>query len=344
MTAWTNGATVASPWKGRSDGDVARWDGWSCSTGVGFPLGSFVWDLAISNRWCCVWLRPAIRSWKSDDSEMLLGDVGSLTACCMLVSRLSVSKACLPRQVTHWSSVGLIQFCLSATLLLLLTDDGAFRSLPSSIVSLLSLFVKFCSSVYAELKPALTCTCTSGSGWSPWLSLKRPLSLSTQAGALSAQGGLEIGAPRAELPCAFVWCWVSRLQYFLTSYVLSLCNSLLFFLPLSFFLSLFSLSSSYKRTLIAVFSPQAYLIACVWNCYRYVSGQGTTDVLVYVTTNDTTVSTWLRNLNFIELPSSFWTTHLLSLASLPETPQNMWVFFWGDFFNPLIWQWSLKWV
>ncbi|XP_012676726.1 lysosomal-associated transmembrane protein 4B [Clupea harengus] len=34
---------------------------------------------------------------------------------------------------------------------------------------------------------------------------------------------------------------------------------------------------------------KAYLIACVWNCYRYVSGQDTTDILVYVTTNDTTV-------------------------------------------------------
>lgn len=35
---------------------------------------------------------------------------------------------------------------------------------------------------------------------------------------------------------------------------------------------------------------QAYLIACVWNCYRYVSGRGTSEILLYVTTNDTTVS------------------------------------------------------
>lgn len=37
-------------------------------------------------------------------------------------------------------------------------------------------------------------------------------------------------------------------------------------------------------------SFQAYLIGCVWNCYRYVSGAGTTEVLVYVTANDTAVS------------------------------------------------------
>uniref|UniRef100_A0A3Q3JCS7 Lysosomal-associated transmembrane protein 4B n=1 Tax=Monopterus albus TaxID=43700 RepID=A0A3Q3JCS7_MONAL len=35
---------------------------------------------------------------------------------------------------------------------------------------------------------------------------------------------------------------------------------------------------------------KAYLIECVWNCYRYVSGQGTSEILLYVTTNDTTVS------------------------------------------------------
>lgn len=35
---------------------------------------------------------------------------------------------------------------------------------------------------------------------------------------------------------------------------------------------------------------QAYLLACVWNCYRYVSGRGASEILLYVTTNDTTVS------------------------------------------------------
>ncbi|XP_067366830.1 lysosomal-associated transmembrane protein 4B-like isoform X2 [Channa argus] len=34
---------------------------------------------------------------------------------------------------------------------------------------------------------------------------------------------------------------------------------------------------------------KAYLIACVWNCHRYVSGRGTSEILLYVTTNDTTV-------------------------------------------------------
>ncbi|KAJ8394594.1 hypothetical protein AAFF_G00043970 [Aldrovandia affinis] len=34
---------------------------------------------------------------------------------------------------------------------------------------------------------------------------------------------------------------------------------------------------------------KAYLIGCVWNCYRYVSGRRTTEVLLYITTNDTTV-------------------------------------------------------
>lgn len=46
----------------------------------------------------------------------------------------------------------------------------------------------------------------------------------------------------------------------------------------------------WKIDTMLLFICQAYLIACVWNCYRYVSGRGTTEVLVYVTTNDTTVS------------------------------------------------------
>ncbi|KAF3691542.1 Matrilin-4 Precursor [Channa argus] len=33
---------------------------------------------------------------------------------------------------------------------------------------------------------------------------------------------------------------------------------------------------------------KAYLVACVWNCHRYVSGRGTSEILLYVTTNDTT--------------------------------------------------------
>lgn len=32
-----------------------------------------------------------------------------------------------------------------------------------------------------------------------------------------------------------------------------------------------------------------YLILCVWKCYKYVSGWGTTEILHYVTTSDTTV-------------------------------------------------------
>ncbi|XP_061804919.2 lysosomal-associated transmembrane protein 4B-like [Nerophis lumbriciformis] len=34
---------------------------------------------------------------------------------------------------------------------------------------------------------------------------------------------------------------------------------------------------------------KAYLIACVWSCYRYVCSRGTAQILLYVTTDDTTV-------------------------------------------------------
>lgn len=34
---------------------------------------------------------------------------------------------------------------------------------------------------------------------------------------------------------------------------------------------------------------QGYLISCVWSCYRYINSRNSSDVLVYVTSNDTTV-------------------------------------------------------
>lgn len=50
----------------------------------------------------------------------------------------------------------------------------------------------------------------------------------------------------------------------------------------------FSLPVSLR--LFELYFLQAYMMACVWNCYRYVTSRGSSEILLYVTTNDTTVS------------------------------------------------------
>ncbi|XP_021072230.1 lysosomal-associated transmembrane protein 4B [Mus pahari] len=55
---------------------------------------------------------------------------------------------------------------------------------------------------------------------------------------------------------------------------------------------------------------KGYLISCVWSCYRYINGRNSSDVLVYVTSNDTTVL----------LPPYDDATAVLSTAKEPPPP------------------------
>ncbi|KAG8520457.1 Lysosomal-associated transmembrane protein 4B, partial [Galemys pyrenaicus] len=40
--------------------------------------------------------------------------------------------------------------------------------------------------------------------------------------------------------------------------------------------------------IIIILLTKGYLINCVWNCYRYINGRNSSDVLVYASSNDTT--------------------------------------------------------
>ncbi|KAI4880445.1 hypothetical protein NFI96_011279 [Prochilodus magdalenae] len=56
--------------------------------------------------------------------------------------------------------------------------------------------------------------------------------------------------------------------------------------------------------IICILAFKAYLMVCVWSCYRYVNGRSAAEVLVYVTnTNDTTVSSTLLSDYIHDVPS-----------------------------------------
>lgn len=59
------------------------------------------------------------------------------------------------------------------------------------------------------------------------------------------------------------------------------------------------------KDLIVITHLQGYLISCVWNCYRYINGRNSSDVLVYVTSNDTTVGAKSFNVEIAILCDSF---------------------------------------
>nr|XP_025040867.1 lysosomal-associated transmembrane protein 4B [Pelodiscus sinensis] len=76
----------------------------------------------------------------------------------------------------------------------------------------------------------------------------------------------------------------------------SLGNGFLVFQEIFFFCSLpfMAVNPTCLVVIILLFISiilafKGYLISCVWNCYRYINSRNNSDVLVYITTNDTAV-------------------------------------------------------